>query len=54
LVDLDNWDVATGAEVAFSTGELFAIVSLKPDGKPLKVMDWEGPNVLKVADEIPF
>jgi hypothetical protein len=54
-LDLDNWDVEKNAEITFNTGELYAVVALKPDGKPLKVADWSGPNVrLDDVEEIPF
>ena len=48
LVDLAKWK--PGEKATFSAGQLSAIVALKPDGKPLKVLDWQGPDVLSDAE----
>jgi len=50
LLDLDTWEIGTGKSVDEEIG-LQAVVRLKDEGKPDKVVDWLGDGVL--TEELP-
>ena len=47
IVRVFHWSLVS----AFAANALFAIVALKEDGKPQRVIDWDGPEVLKGAPD---